>query len=354
MIASTCPNSLDRAGDHRVDVGLALDVAHHTEVLDTERVELRAGVGQQVLLPFRDHHARAALAEMQCHSFAHAASGSGDDHNSVADGVHRERIRHAANITAAVRSRPMNLDGRTIVVTGGGSGIGRATANRCAREGARVAVVDRAADNAQAVAREIGDAARAYACDVGDEASVATTIATIGNDLGRVAGVVTAAGIFGGGDMRPAHEVAVDEFLNVLRVNLVGTFIVAKYALPMLIDGGGAIVTIASTAAIRGHGYGSGYTASKGGVDALTRLLAVQYGPHGVRANCICPGGVDTPMTGGVFASEESQARAKQRVPLGRYAQPSDIGDVAVFLLSEDARYLTGQTLPVEGGATIA
>jgi NAD(P)-dependent dehydrogenase (short-subunit alcohol dehydrogenase family) len=140
----------------------------------------------------------------------------------------------------------------------------------------------------------------------------------------------------------------------VLRVNLVGTFAIVKYALPMLLDGGGSIVTIASTAAIRGHGYGAGYTASKGGVDALTRLLAVQYGAQNVRANCICPGGVDTPMTGGVFATEDAQARAKKQVPLARYAQPEDIGDVAIFLLSDDARYVTGQTFPVEGGATIA
>ena len=126
-----------------------------------------------------------------------------------------------------------------------------------------------------------------------------------------------------------------------------------KYALPMLITGGGAIVTIASTAAIRGHGFGAGYSASKGGVDALTRLLAVQYGTFGVRANCICPGGVDTPMTAGSFATDDAKARARKRVPVGRYAQPEDIADVAVFLLSDDARYVTGQTLPVEGGATI-
>jgi NAD(P)-dependent dehydrogenase (short-subunit alcohol dehydrogenase family) len=80
----------------------------------------------------------------------------------------------------------------------------------------------------------------------------------------------------------------------------------------------------------------------------------VQYGAQNVRANCICPGGVDTPMTGGVFATDDAKARAKQRVPLGRYAQPEEIGDVATFLLSEDARYVTGQTFPVEGGATIA
>ena len=245
----------------------------------------------------------------------------------------------------------------TVLVTGGGSGIGRATAERAAREGAAVAVVDRAADNAAETARIVNDAggrAIAYPCDVGDDAAVAETVQRIGRELGRVTGVVTAAGIFHGPDLQPAHQVTVDDFVHVLRVNLVGTFAVIKHALPMLIDGGGAIVTIASTAAIRGHGYGAGYTASKGGVDALTRLLAVQYGANNVRANCICPGGVDTPMTGGMFATEEAIARAKQRVPIGRYAQARDIGDVAIFLLSDDARYLTGQTIPVEGGATIA
>jgi NAD(P)-dependent dehydrogenase (short-subunit alcohol dehydrogenase family) len=247
----------------------------------------------------------------------------------------------------------MTLDG-VVVVSGGGSGIGRATAQRAAKEGARVAVIDRHTENAAETADMIGAAARAYPCDVGDDAAVADALSTIGGDLGRVTGVVTAAGIFHGPDLQPAHQVSVDDFVHVLRVNLVGTFAIIKYALPMLVDGGGAIVTIASTASIRGHGYGAGYTASKGGVEALTRLLAVQYSPQGVRANCICPGGVDTPMTGGTFATDEAKARAKQRVPIGRYAQPEDIGDVAVFLLSDDARYVTGQTVPVEGGATIA
>jgi NAD(P)-dependent dehydrogenase (short-subunit alcohol dehydrogenase family) len=247
----------------------------------------------------------------------------------------------------------MSLEG-VVVVSGGGSGIGRATAQRAANAGARVAVIDLHADNAAATAKMIGPAARAYPCDVGDDGAVAGALHSIGNELGRVTGVVTAAGIFHGPDLQPAHQVSVDDFVHVLRVNLVGTFAVIKYALPMLLDGGGAIVTIASTAAIRGHGYGAGYTASKGGVDALTRLLAVQYSPQGVRANCICPGGVDTPMTGGTFATDEAKARAKQRVPIGRYAQAEDIADVAAFLLSDDARYVTGQTLPVEGGATIA
>jgi NAD(P)-dependent dehydrogenase (short-subunit alcohol dehydrogenase family) len=250
-----------------------------------------------------------------------------------------------------------SLTGRTVIVTGGGSGIGRATARRAAREGASVAVLDRDRDTAEetaAMVRDGGGTAGVYPCDVSDDAAVARTVDAANDDLGRVSGVVTAAGIFHGPDLRPAHEVSVDDFTRVLRVNLIGTFAVVKHALPHLMEGGGAIVTIASTAAIRGHGQGAGYTASKGGVDALTRLLAVQYGPHGVRVNCICPGGVDTPMSGGTFATPQALERARRTVPLGRYAQPEDIGDVAVFLLGDDARHLTGSTLAVEGGATIA
>ncbi len=251
----------------------------------------------------------------------------------------------------------MDLHERAIVVSGGGSGIGRATCVRAARDGATVAILDRdlaGAEETAAMVRSNDGTALAVGCDVADSADVERSIIAAADALGRISGVVTAAGIFHGPDLRPAHEVSVDDFLRVLHVNLVGTFAVVKHALPMLVDGGGAIVTIASTAAIRGHGYGAGYTASKGGVDALTRLLAVQYGSSGVRANCVCPGGVDTPMTAGVFASDEARERARRTIPLGRYAQPEDIADVAVFLLGDDARHLTGTTIPVEGGATIA
>ena len=245
----------------------------------------------------------------------------------------------------------------TVLITGGGSGIGRATALRVAGAGTAVAIVDRDEENGElsaALVREAGGRASAYACDVADDEQVASTVAAAELELGRVRGVVTSAGVFLGPDLQLAHKVSVEDFIAVLRVNLVGTFAVIKHALPQLMDGGGAIVTIASTAAIRGHGYGAGYTASKGGVDALTRLLAVQYGPHDVRANCICPGGVDTPMSAGTFASPEAQERAKRSIPVGRYAQPEDIADVAAFLLSDDARYVTGQTFPVDGGSTIA
>ena len=110
---------------------------------------------------------------------------------------------------------------------------------------------------------------------------------------------------------------------------------------------------IASTAALRGHGFGSGYTASKGGVVALTRLLAEQYSAQGVRTNCICPGATDTPMTGGVYRQPERVERMRRVIPLGRVADPVEIGAVACFLLSDDASYLNGQVIAVDGGATV-
>jgi len=247
-------------------------------------------------------------------------------------------------------------DDAVVMVTGGGSGIGRATAQLAAERGAAVAVVDRHEANAQGTAAAItgaGGRAVALALDVADDAAVAGAVATTVSELGRVTGLVTAAGIFHGPDLQPIETVAIDDFFHVLAVNLGGTFSAIRHCVPHLADGGGAIVTIASTAAIRGHGFGPGYTASKGGVDALTRLVATQCGPRGIRANCICPGGIDTPMTGGTFATDEAVARAKRSIPLQRYGVPFDIAAVACFLLSDDAQYLSGQTVPVEGGSTI-
>jgi 3-oxoacyl-[acyl-carrier protein] reductase len=244
-----------------------------------------------------------------------------------------------------------------VLVTGGGSGIGRATAQLAAERGAAVAVVDLDEAHARETADAIeagGGRALAIAVDVSDDAAVGTAVATSAAELGRVTGVVTAAGIFHGPDLAPIEDVGIDDFFRVLAVNLGGTFSVIRHCLPLLADGGGAIVTIASTAAIRGHGFGPGYTASKGGVDALTRLVATQAGPRGVRANCICPGGIDTPMTGGTFATPEAVARAKRSIPLQRYGVPFDIAAVACFLLSDDAAYVSGQTIPVEGASTIS
>ncbi|HKH26640.1 MAG TPA: SDR family NAD(P)-dependent oxidoreductase, partial [Acidimicrobiia bacterium] len=152
---------------------------------------------------------------------------------------------------------------RSVLITGGASGMGRATALLLAREGTAVAVVDRAVDAAEDVTREItaagGEAITAPA-DVGDENEVAAAVASAVDAFGGLDGVVTSAGVFHGGDLKPLGEVELDDFLFVLQVNLAGTFLAIKHAVPHLVARGRAVVTIASTAALKGHGYGSGYT----------------------------------------------------------------------------------------------
>jgi NAD(P)-dependent dehydrogenase (short-subunit alcohol dehydrogenase family) len=250
-----------------------------------------------------------------------------------------------------------------VIVTGGASGIGRAACNRLAVEGAAVAVVDRNAALVDEVAEALssGGATRVVGlvADVSLEEQVRQAVERAAADLGGIAGLVTSAGIFDSGDMNPLADVSLETFSRTLAVNLTGTFLFCKYALPHLLSaragphgGRGAIVTVASTAGLRGHGFGSGYTASKGGVVALTRLLALQYGAQGVRANCICPGATDTPMTGGVYRDPETLARVTPRIPLGRVAQPEEIGALACHLLSDDASYVTGQIIAADGGAT--
>src|SRR5439155_2559387 len=198
-------------------------------------------------------------------------------------------------------------------------------------------------------AEGVPDGALALVADVGDEAAVESAMAKAVGELGGLQGVATCAGVFVPGDGKPAGDVALDDFLSVLQTNLVGTFLAVKYALPHLVRDGGAVVTVASTAAVSGHGHGSGYTASKGAVTALTRLFAVQYGRHGVRANCICPGAFDTAMTKGAYNSPESKERMKRTVPVGRVGEPAEIASTIAFLLSDDASYLTGSTLIGDG-----
>jgi len=196
---------------------------------------------------------------------------------------------------------------------------------------------------------------------VSREDDVRAAIARTASELGGVHGLVTSAGIFDPGDMRLVADVELETFNRTLSINLAGTFLFVKYSLPHLLEAPvgasgsrGAIVTVASTAGIRGHGFGSGYTASKGGVVALTRLIAFQYGEQGIRANCLCPGLTDTPMTGGAYKDPEVARKVTRGVPLRRIGQPEEVGNLACYLLSEDASYVNGQVIAADGGATVS
>lgn len=253
------------------------------------------------------------------------------------------------------------LTGRPMLVTGAASGIGRAVCERLAAEGARVALVDRDRERLAEVAATLpGDKTThvAVEADVSQESSVRDAVERTVAALGGVRGVVTCAGIFDPGDIGPVADVDVDTFARTLAVNLTGTFLVVKHALPHLVSGAAdgvtsSVATIGSTAALRGHGLGAGYTASKGGVVALTRLLALQYGEKGVRINCICPGFTDTPMTGNTTADPVMLRVLRRGIPMRRIAQPAEIAALAAFLLSDAASYISGQIIAADGGTTV-
>ena len=255
------------------------------------------------------------------------------------------------------------LEGRRALVTGGGSGIGRAAVLRLAAEGACVGVADKRGDLAEEAAEEVrkaGGEAVGITCDVGDEAQVEAAVARTAEACGGLDALFANAGTAGAGWI---HETRLEDWESVLRTNLTGVFLVAKHAIPHLLEaGGGAIVTTGSIASlvVGGGGSAASYAASKGGVLQLTRQIAVDYGKRGIRANCVCPGAVATHL--GQHAREdradagtppgERLPRAPGWTPLPRIASPDEIAAVVAFLLSDDASFVTGSAVMADGGYT--
>lgn len=252
------------------------------------------------------------------------------------------------------------LDGKTAVVTGSGNGIGRAIAHALAGAGAQVAVSDVLVEDGQRTVQEItdvGGSAVFVEADVAVAEQTAHLIATTADRFGGLDILVNNAGT-GGGQQR-LHDLDPTDFDRVIDVNLRGTFLCSKYAIPhFLAQGDGRIVNIASTYGLIGAPKAPAYCASKGAIINLTRQLAVDYGPDGIRVNAICPGYVDTglgrrrlSMSPEAFAAATAvREKAAGMQPLGRQAQPAEIGAVALFLASDAASFMTGSIVPVDGG----
>jgi NAD(P)-dependent dehydrogenase (short-subunit alcohol dehydrogenase family) len=248
----------------------------------------------------------------------------------------------------------MTFRGRVGLITGAGSGIGRATARLLAERGGAVVAADVngvTAEETAAVIRSGGGQAAACPCDVTRAADVDAAVGLARRTFGHLDVVVNCAGILRVASLEDTSE---KEWEEVLAVNLTGAFILTRAALRALREqGGGAIVHIASRAAIRAkEGHGA-YSASKAGILQLTQMAAVEGARHGIRVNCVCPGFIDTPMTRGGYDVEAAIAAWKDVCPLGRPGTPEDVARAMLFLASEDAGFITGVALPVDGGRTV-
>jgi NAD(P)-dependent dehydrogenase (short-subunit alcohol dehydrogenase family) len=243
---------------------------------------------------------------------------------------------------------------KVAVVTGAGSGVGRAVAVRLAREGAAVAALDVAegplADTVDAIGAE-GGAASAYHCDVTSESSVGDSVTRLAAELGPPTVVCNVAGI---GGFFNTVDMPLDRWEKILAVNLTGPFLVCRATLPHLLEHGGSVVNVASNTALMGQSYSAAYCASKAGLLMFSKALAAEFLSRGVRVNVVAPGGVDTPLMGafGLPEGADFKELTKIMTPMG-FSTPAEIAASVAFIASDESSYTTGAVLSVDGGLTI-
>lgn len=248
------------------------------------------------------------------------------------------------------------LEGKTAVLTGASTGIGHASAEILAHEGAHVILLDisEAIEEAAASLRDEGLNADAYVIDISEEAAVKNTVGEIEQRFGKVDILFNNAGVD-----NPAgrvHEFPVDAFDKIIGVDLRGTFLVTKYILPLMLNAGGSVINTASFSGLAADLNRSAYNAAKGGVINFTKSIAIEYGRENIRANAIAPGTIETPLVDNLVGDSEDESgkafRDNQKwvTPLGRLGKPEEVGKLVLFLASDDSSFITGETITIDGG----
>jgi NAD(P)-dependent dehydrogenase (short-subunit alcohol dehydrogenase family) len=247
----------------------------------------------------------------------------------------------------------MELEQRVAIVTGAAGGIGTAVSRALASAGADVALVDRDGTGAARAARAIDSsgeqAALALTADVRDCGELDAAFAAVGEHFGRLDILVNCAGIF---ELADFAEISLEHWQRILDVNLTGPMLASQRAVRAMAGRGGAIVNISSIAAVQGAPGSAAYAASKGGLEALTRVMAVELAPLGVRVNAVAPHAIETPMTSGLHGTELG-ARALAGIPARRFGAADEVAAAVVFLVGPRASFVTGATLAVNGGASV-
>jgi len=263
--------------------------------------------------------------------------------------VHRLDAKVAPNVT--------RLKGKIAIVTGGGSGIGRAIALALGREGAQVAVLGRHRETLEVVVGELkqsGNEAKAILCDVTKSGDTRKAVETAEGAFGCVNVLVNNAGVLSASTVESISE---QEWDLVIETNLKGTFLMSRAVLPAFRRaGGGVIVNVGSVLGLVAMKDRAAYCASKGAVTLLTKAMAMDHGHEKIRVNCICPAIVETELVRGLFSQGEAGQQAREAriatLPLGRFGHPADVGELAVFLASDESSWITGTAIPIDGGLT--